>query len=649
MRKIKSFLRLLLIVGFFINLPFHAFAQSNFEERIIDYHSDIIIHEDSTLTVTETIKVWCEGLKIQRGIYREFPTKYKDRLGNRVIVGFEVIEVLRDGKPEPYFTKPMSNGKAVYIGKDEVFLKTGQAYTYTLKYKTDRQLGFFEEHDELYFNATGNGWDFIIENASATVTLPEGITEKDIELVGYTGFMGETGSKFNSRVGEDGKAYFESDTPLLPRQGLTIVVMFPKGFVAEPTLEEKSAYFFRDNISVFIGIITIAILLIYYLFFWSRYGKDLPKGIIIPQFEPPMDLSPAAVRYIKRMGYDNKVFSAALINMAVKGFTKINNQKRVFSLDRTGEIDKLDKYDLSVEEKIIADKLLKSQSHIKLQNTNHVEIASAIQFVQKMMRTYYENRYFKTNTAYLIPGVLISLVSFFAMTYGVFEEGGEESVVLFVMGSIFSTIGFTIFGVIGIPAFRDIFSRGGSCIASCVSIFFGTIFLVTFGGFGLVMFLLKGNIFMGLFIGAFLFINLLFYHLMKAPTQEGRRILDHIDGFKMYLSFAEKDRLNTLNPPEKTPELFEKYLPYALALDVEQQWSEEFSDVLESSTHGESKYSPSWYSGSNFHNLGASGFASSIGSSVSGAISSSSHAPGSSSGGGGGGSSGGGGGGGGGW
>ena len=114
----------------------------------------------------------------------------------------------------------------------------------------------------------------------------------------------------------------------------------------------------------------------------------------------------------------------------------------------------------------------------------------------------------------------------------------------------------------------------------------------------------------------------------------------------MYLSVAEKDGLNMRNPPEKTPELFEKFLPFALALDVENAWSEQFAEVLAQAQtqHG---YSPSWYSGSPWHNHGATGLASSLGSAFSSTISSSSSPPGSSSGSGGGGSSGGGGGGGG--
>jgi uncharacterized membrane protein len=142
-----------------------------------------------------------------------------------------------------------------------------------------------------------------------------------------------------------------------------------------------------------------------------------------------------------------------------------------------------------------------------------------------------------------------------------------------------------------------------------------------------------------------LFMAGLFYNLLKAPTSQGRQILDLIDGFKLYLSVAEKDRLNLENPPERTPALFEAFLPYALALGVEQKWSEQFASVL--AVAGQEQYSPSWYVGRNWTTTNLVVMTSSMSSSLSSAISSASTAPGSSSGSSGGGSSGGGGGGGG--
>ena len=142
-------------------------------------------------------------------------------------------------------------------------------------------------------------------------------------------------------------------------------------------------------------------------------------------------------------------------------------------------------------------------------------------------------------------------------------------------------------------------------------------------------------------------INFAFYHWLKAPTMRGRRFLDEAEGLRMYLEVAEKDELNFRHPPEKTPELFERLLPYAMALDVEQHWAEKFSAVFQSIGPDGQRYHPGWYYGPSWNVSNVGAFTGSMGGALTSAISSSSTAPGSSSGGGGGGSSGGGGGGGG--
>jgi uncharacterized membrane protein len=135
--------------------------------------------------------------------------------------------------------------------------------------------------------------------------------------------------------------------------------------------------------------------------------------------------------------------------------------------------------------------------------------------------------------------------------------------------------------------------------------------------------------------------------IMKAPTLRGRKVLDEVLGFKDYLEVAEKDELNLRNPPEKTPQLFEAYLPYALALGVDQRWSEKFAATHAAVREPDSTaYSPAWYRGSwNSNSLSAT--TSNFSTALNTAITSSVTPPGSSSGGGGGGFSGGGGGGGG--
>jgi uncharacterized membrane protein len=148
-------------------------------------------------------------------------------------------------------------------------------------------------------------------------------------------------------------------------------------------------------------------------------------------------------------------------------------------------------------------------------------------------------------------------------------------------------------------------------------------------------------------IVAMVAVIVVFAILMKQPTGLGRKVLDETEGFREYLEIAEKDEMNLRNPPEKTPALFERYLPFALALGVEQEWGERFSRLFAGLRAPDgSPYHPAWYHGS-WSGFDTAAATSTLTSDLGGAISSSMSAPGSSSGGGGGGFSGGGGGGGG--
>jgi len=142
-------------------------------------------------------------------------------------------------------------------------------------------------------------------------------------------------------------------------------------------------------------------------------------------------------------------------------------------------------------------------------------------------------------------------------------------------------------------------------------------------------------------------VHVLFLYLMRAPTPAGRGVMDDIEGFRMYLGTAERDRLDRMRSPELTPEVFEAFLPYAYALGVENDWCDRFAREMPREVRDSGGYHPAWYSG-RLHGLGAvHHLGSNFSSSFSGAIASASTPPGSSSGGGGGGFSGGGGGGGG--
>lgn len=616
-------------------LPVHAQ-----EERILSFYGNMEVRPDASMAVTEEITVKASGDSIKRGIYRDFPTRYKDKYGNNYVVDFYVKEVLRDGIQENYFIKDLNNGRRVYIGKEDVFLKPG-IYKYTIAYETGRQLGFFKDFDELYWNVTGNGWIFPIDKVSARVILPWGAKEKIISYAAYTGPIGSREESYSASFDYAGDIIFTATRPLGPQEGFTIAVSWPKGFVKEPGLREKAGYFARDNRGVLAGVAGLLIILFYYLIVWARFGKDPARGVIIPLFSPPEKLSPATVRYIAKMGFDNKSFSADIINMAVKGYITINEENNVYTLKRTKALESV----LLAEEAAVARKLFGLRNEIKLKNDNHDRIRNAIIELQLKLKTSFEKIYFLTNSQYFIPGVIISIATLIVSSI----LGPAEKLPVAIFMCIWLTgwsIGVAVL-LKGVVLFWKA-SRPGQALGM-------TLFAIPFliGEIaGIVIFGFATSVFTVLILAAAVFMNLLFYHLLKKHTLAGRKIMDRIEGFKMYLSVAEKERLNVLNPPEKTPELFERFLPYALALDVEQAWAEQFSEVLkQASIESGQAYHPGWYSGTSGPVFSPSSFAGNLGNSFSNAVSSASVAPGSSSGSGGfsggGGSSGGGGGGGG--
>lgn len=591
-------------------------------ERILSFRSNIEVLADSSMLVTEKIRVVATGDQIKRGIYREFPTDYRDRLNNRIQIGFDVLEVMRDGISEAFVTEKYGNGVRVYIGDANEFLEPGE-YEYAIRYRTTRQLGYFADHDELYWNVTGNGWSFPIDSASATVRLPAGIERANVSAEGYTGPFGATGQDYGARVGLDAEIYIHTSRGLGPSEGLTIVVSWPKGFVVEPTAADRVGYLLQDNRGLLIALGGLALVILYLGFVWSRYGRDPQPGPIFPHYMPPPKLSPGACRYIMKMGHDNEAFAAAVLNLGVKGYITIhqgNNellgetlggsifdeatkdlsplQKKIFgpvldlaenaleaAYENTFVLEKKQSVaDLPAPgpgEKVLLEKLFVDDNLLVLTNSNHKVVSKAISAHEAELEKFYRRAHFVTNSLLVLPALLIAIVSAVLVA---------------------TTVGLTPLPIIIL-----------SLVLPLVVIF--------------------GN-------------------LMKAPTTRGRRLIDKIDGFKMYLTVAEAEDLQHIEglagkSPEKTPELFEQYLPYAVAFDVAQPWAEQFESMLMkiSAANGRS-YRPGWYNSSKpMRNF--SRFTTDMTGSLSQAISSSSTAPGSSSGSGGGGSSGGGGGGGG--
>jgi uncharacterized membrane protein YgcG len=636
MKWIYKYHTLIIFFSFIISV------NSVFAKEVINtYHSDIRVLENSDMLVKETIEVKSEQNKIKRGIYRDFPLNYKDHLGNHYKVGFEIIEVRRNGNLENYHTKDTSKGIRIYIGNKNITISKG-IHKYEITYKTNRQLGYFDEYDELYWNVTGNEWDFPIMQASASVTLPKDIHANDITLTGFTGPYGSEAKNFISNINHEGVSNFQTTEILQRHQGLSIVVNWPKGFVTEPDIKQKLLFLLKDNIGVYIGVIGLLLIIIYYLYVWSRVGKDPVEGIIFPHYEPPDGYSPASMRFIKSMGYDKTCFAAALVNLAVKRHITITeDDEGEYSLLKEEGSEK----ELAAGEKKLLNKLFKTSDILVLKQSNHSTISAAVDAHQDSLEKDYEKTYFITNSAHFYFGLAIT---FIVLIVSIISQLKLESAapVLFMMVWL-SIWSLAVCGLLANAWHAWQRAKSGLGFASAIG---ATVFAIPFLFFEVMVFIMlakESSWSFPIMIVAAALINWLFYELLKAPTLAGRELFDKIEGFRRYIDVAEKHDLEYKYSGGKTPELFERILPFAIALEIEQSWGEQFEDVLSQATTADSNYSPGWYHGSNWHSHNISHFTSSLGNSLTNAVTSSSTAPGSSSGSGGGGFSGGGGGGGG--
>ncbi len=620
------------------------------EEVIRDYHADIVVLPDATIEVTETITVNAEGNEIRRGIFRDFPLYAQDARGFRQKVDFELISVERDGRPEANHTETVSGGIRIYTGSADVFLQPGE-YTYTITYRTGRQIRYFDDHDELYWNVTGNGWLFPIDRAGATVTLPEGALPTRTTV--YTGPSGSTAQNAREIPGSNGLE-FQTTQPLSPNEGLTIVLAFDKGVVAAPSSEDSTWWFIRDNLNTIIGFGGLAVIFLYYLRSWVAVGRDPPKSIVVPRWDPPEGISPALVNYIDNKGFSGAgwtALSAAALNLAVAGYVELDDLDSSITIRRTKKTvtSKLQ----SGEAALIAE-IPSSGDTLVIDKANGKKVQSVGNRFRQAIEKEHRNKYYNGNPGYTSLGIGLSIAVVAALF--IFGDLDEDVYALIFVPTFFSVF-FGTFTIGLVNSFR----RGRSLFSKIIAVL--ALALIGFVALS-TMSLMLISMWMDLesthqfpvliAFGGILLVNLLFFFLMGAPTPLGRKLMDGIEGLRIYLTLAEKDRMNMAGAPTMSPSHFEKLLPYAVALGVEKPWSRTFETWLATAAAGAATaaYSPGWYHGSNPGGFGdrIGGFSSSMASTIASTIptpppsssSSSSGFSGGSSGGGGGGGGGGG-------
>ncbi|HXN22279.1 MAG TPA: DUF2207 domain-containing protein [Candidatus Dormibacteraeota bacterium] len=488
------------------------------------FDAEIFVQPNGMLDVTETITPRFTGH--WNGIYRTIPIEYHTPQGFNYELLLDVQSVTDENGIKLKFERKHER----HYLKLKIYVPDAENATRTIviRYIVYNGLKFFEDHDELYWNITGDEWDVPIQEVNARILLPQGASG-----MRATSFTGAYGSREQNASVEIVGVAVESRVlrALSFHEGLTIVVGWDKGVVHEPGPVDNLSLFLRSNWPLFLPLVACGAM----FWLWYTRGRDPSLRPIAPQYAPPEGLTPAEAGTLVDNSAAMRDITATMVDFAVRGYILIEEQKKdhimglwsdkeyVFHLrKKRDEWAGLKAHETVLLDGLFASGLQDTVSLSDLQNKFYKsvpEIRDRI-FESLVARNYYLRRPDKVRQTYTVAGIAIGLLSIW----------------------------------------------GGAALASAL-------------GMAPLPFIVAGILTGAVICG--------FGWFMPARTQTGARALETILGFEDFLGHVEEDRFERTI---KTPQMFEKFLPFAMALGVEKKWVTSFQGIY--------TQPPDWYRGS---------------------------------------------------
>jgi hypothetical protein len=412
------------------------------------------------------------------------------------------------------------------------------------------------------------------------------------------------------------------------------VVRWPKGFVHPPTEAQKHQYYLDDNQSSLVGLLGLGVILVYYILVWFIAGRGLSRGETVPRSEPPRGFSPAALRYIWRLAYDQKTMVVNLVDLAVKKQLAILEDATgsyILGRVKTRRHARIDPgsgpavpAELTGDETLVLERVFAGGDPIPLKPRNHALVGGAVEALHQHLRAKLDWVYFRITSRYVVPGLLISLAA--VIRSGLAIQGVQKvALVPVATGVLLWSVACLAMAGIAVGTWQNAFTdphhaptakkQAFIIGAVCLGLFLGELV-----GLGVLAWAASPGVaaILVLFVG----INYFFHLRLRSQTLSANILVDQIEGLRLFLITIGGDRRDPEASANFTPELFERLLPYALALNVEKIWGEKFAAALaRTPREDQEEYSPAWYSGPNWNPITASAFLTSLGSSFSSAIS----------------------------
>ncbi|MFC2077370.1 DUF2207 domain-containing protein [Candidatus Bipolaricaulota bacterium] len=499
--------------------------------RVDHFDARLELLEDGTLLVEEQITVTFSTP--HHGIERTIPVSYRlPSTGASLTISFDLQDVGLDGADVQLVSKRRGRSQYLRLGDpNRTILGT---HTYAIAYTLDRVLHFRDDHLQLYLNVTGNEWRVPIDRVTTTLRLPTSVDPGAVTSTHYVGYLGESTRAGAATVDPSGQLIFESGS-LGPGEGLTIDLAIPRDAlpIQPPSVARRALWFLDANKAAALPIVVLVAM----VFLWFKVGRDPRKGIIAPAFAPPHGMHPGEVGVLIDDRIDLRDISAMVVGLAVNGHLRIEEVRD----DDPGLLDKA------------KDRLGRS-SPLDYRFVRRERPTDDISDVEKL----------------LLDAIFV-------------EEQTEQTL------SSLETSFYKHLPAIRSRLYGGLIERG--YYASNPERTRG--FYRSLGLFGLAAGVAAGVAFGSLYLAAAVaasgLVILAFSPIMPRKTRKGARALEDVLGLARYIELAEVDRIEFHDAPEKSPEVFERLLPYAIALNLTKIWTDRFEGLLDEP--------PDWYRG----------------------------------------------------
>jgi len=590
--------------------------------QVESFNSVLTLRPDATLQVTEKITFLSTRTTFLNGITRSFPLSYPTRFGLRCRLELTDIQVTSD---DPNTTQPGKesgtrisytyqrdwNGQRILMGENNAILKPGE-HTFTLSYQLAPEIAYFRDHDTLVWDVTGFDWPVSVNQASAVVKLPRVTNGNGISAQGMIGKRGSreidtANSDVQAAITELGEVNFTLTKPLATPEGLRLLVKFPPGVVTPPAF--NALFFFQDNPTLFWVLLATLVMLSYYITLWTITVRETAGGQIVPRSTPPEGVSPAVARYLRTGTCDHRMLASALADMAVKRGIKLTKNGTVYSVamlkedlvrerDRratTGdEQSKLELTTLTSEERALLASLLLSGPSFTFIPENHGVIQEAMQRFTRILKAKYEALYFTAPTRFVVIGAVVSLLAMIGIGFADASHSSWREATHSVEGLVMTGVGVYLLGTVMLKAWQHALSQTIEQFWAIIQTLFSTVLVLACTAGGIYLLRYSSSMQMVMLLVVLGIINLVFAFLLRRRTAKGQRIHDQLEGFLLFLTTGRIDHRRE-KKPERTTELFERYLPYAIALEVERAWSDQFIYHLQRNEECTTAYCTEWF------------------------------------------------------